>query len=137
MSTEKNSVQPANGSLISNVKEWYMHNYFWDELGGNLKDNVTFSDVRDALENGQDIYEVLGFDADTIVRERVFGKLAELLHVEYDYVYQLWLDAVPDNIGLEGNEPPMPLFESTFADAVKRSEATFSEKEFEQGFEKE
>ena len=31
------------------------------------------------------------FDIDTIVRERIFIKLAEIMNVDYDYIYEQWL----------------------------------------------
>jgi ribonucleotide reductase alpha subunit len=38
-----------------------------------------------------DIYQYVGV-SDSIVRERLFEKLAETLNVGYDYVYNLWLN---------------------------------------------
>lgn len=72
------------------VKEWYMENYPTDELGIEVRDNLTFTDVFTALDNYKDIYEVLGV-GDSLVRERVFNQLAKLIGVDYDYVYEQWL----------------------------------------------
>jgi hypothetical protein len=38
-----------------------------------------------------DIYQYIGV-SDSIVRERLFEKLAETLNVGYDYIYNLWLN---------------------------------------------
>jgi hypothetical protein len=73
------------------IKEWYVTNYPTDEVGNTLNDKATFNDLFNALDTYQDVYVVLGGDADSIVRERAFKKLSELLGVDYDYVYEQWL----------------------------------------------
>lgn len=57
----------------------------------------TFADVWDALDNGEDVYDAIGAD-DSIVRERVFGRLAELTGKDYDVIYDMWLDAAYDYV---------------------------------------
>lgn len=74
----------------SNVREWYLSEYTEDEEGKNIKENITFYDVFYALDRYKDIYETIG-DVDSIVRERIFQKLAEIMGVDYDYVYEQWL----------------------------------------------
>lgn len=77
-----------------NVREWYMAEYPTDELGEMIKKGVTFFDVMGALLTGKCVYELLlGEYGDSLVRERVFGKLAELQNVEYSVIYDLWLKA--------------------------------------------
>jgi hypothetical protein len=39
---------------------------------------------------GGDVYEYL-YVYDSIIRERLFERLAEELNVKYDYVYNLWI----------------------------------------------
>lgn len=73
------------------IKEWYVTNYPTDEVRNTLNDKATFNDLFNALDTYQDVYVVLGGDADSIVRERAFKKLSELLGVDYDYVYEQWL----------------------------------------------
>lgn len=72
------------------IKDWYKGEYPTDKLGDDIKENITFYDIFDALDNYQDIYEIMGVD-DSIIRERVFEKLAELMEVDYDYIYEQWL----------------------------------------------
>jgi hypothetical protein len=73
------------------IKEWYMTTYPTDEVGATLNDKATFNDLFNALDTYQNVYNVLGGDADSIVRERAFQKLSELLGTDYDYVYEQWL----------------------------------------------
>lgn len=77
--------------LKLNVKEWYRGEYSTDDLVEEIKDIVTFEDVFEALDNYEDIYEVIGNGIDSIVRERIFNKLATLMEVDYDYIYDQWL----------------------------------------------
>lgn len=74
----------------SKVKEWYMETYSTDLEGNNIKGDITFYDVFYALDRYKDIYETIG-DVDSIVRERIFQKLAEIMGVDYDYIYEQWL----------------------------------------------
>ena len=74
------------------IKKWYLENYANDTIGKKLKDNVTFNDLFYALDRYKDIYETMG-NVDTVVRERVFEKLAELMGVDYMYIYDQWLMA--------------------------------------------
>ena len=76
--------------LKLNVKEWYRGEYPTDDLGEEIKDTVTFEDIFEALDNYRDIYNEIGV-TDSLVRERIFEKLAELMEVDYDYVYDQWL----------------------------------------------
>jgi hypothetical protein len=76
--------------LKTKVKDWYLKEHPSDELGKDLKENLTFEDLREALNNGQEIYEVLGA-FDSIIREYCFAELAKRLNVEYNRVYTLWL----------------------------------------------
>jgi hypothetical protein len=72
------------------IKEWYTITFPTDELGCELSDDVTFKDLLIVLENHKEVYDLLGV-SDSIVRERVFEKLSEMMNVDYDYVYNLWL----------------------------------------------
>lgn len=55
-----------------------------------IPEDLTFRKVMDALNNEEDIYDVIGVN-DSVVREEIFILLSDLLDVEYDEIYQLWL----------------------------------------------
>lgn len=78
---------------MTKIKDWYESAFPTDELGCEIKSNVLFSDLFVTLDNGEDVYEFLGVD-DSIVRERVFGKLSEIMNVEYSYIYNQWLNSI-------------------------------------------
>lgn len=73
-----------------NIKNWYVRKFPKDELGHELNNKITFKGLFKALDNYKDVYEFLGV-GDSIIRERVFEKLAEIMNVEYDYIYKRWL----------------------------------------------
>lgn len=72
------------------IKEWYVKEYPTDELGVEINSEITFYDLFVVLDTYKSVYEALNV-WDSIVRERVFGKLAEVMKVDYDYVYEQWL----------------------------------------------
>jgi len=74
----------------SKVKEWYITEYTTDELGNKINDDITFYDIFYGLDTYKDIYDILGVD-DSIIRERVFEKLAKIMGVDYEYIYNQWI----------------------------------------------
>lgn len=77
-------------SLDGNVKDWYMEKFPADELGADISESLTFDEAFSAIENGNDIYDVLGV-GDSVVRERLFDGLSEATDKSYGEVYNVWL----------------------------------------------
>ena len=89
--TEEEVVETSDeDELNSSVKEWYLNSFDVDNLGSEISENVTFGDVMRCLEEHNDFYECIGV-GDSVIRERVFEKLAEILNVEPLTVYYQWL----------------------------------------------
>lgn len=82
--------------MNKNIKEWYTMSFETDELGAELNE-VTFHELHKALHDGKDIYEIMGVD-DSLIRERLFLELAELLQLDYANIYILWLDNMFDKL---------------------------------------
>lgn len=80
-------------SLNSKIRDWYVKAYPSDDLGEDIDKRCTFDNIFDALDNYQNIYEVLGV-SDSVIRERVFNQLAIIIGVDYDYIYKQWLRGV-------------------------------------------
>ena len=57
-----------------------------------INNKITFEDLFIVLDTYKDVYEALNV-WDSVIRERVFGKLAEIMKVDYDYIYEQWLRA--------------------------------------------
>ena len=74
------------------IKTFYLETYPSDEVGVELNWDITFTGLLHQLYNGigADVYEYIGVH-DSLVRERLFERLAKLIDVDYDYVYNLWL----------------------------------------------
>ena len=73
-----------------NIREFYVKNYPTDDLGMGINPNATFAGLLNQLIVNGDVYEYI-YVYDSIVRERLFERLAEELEVSYEYVYKLWL----------------------------------------------
>lgn len=83
--------------IEQNVKDWYKEAYPTDELCDEINSKITFKDVLDKMNKGEDIYDIMGVD-DSLVRERVFDGLSQTFNIEYDVIYNKWLNenAYPD-----------------------------------------
>ena len=81
------------------VVDWYKEAFPTDtDMFEDIEEaGSTFADVWNALDNGEDVYAVIGAD-DSIVRERVFEHLAELTGKDYDVIYDMWMDAAYDYV---------------------------------------
>jgi len=86
----------ANGPFDAPIKDWYMGAYKEDDLGDRL--NGTFKGALQTLMRGDDIYDYIGV-GDSLIRERLFSKLAAMIDVDYDEIYNVWL-----NEGAASNE---------------------------------
>jgi energy-converting hydrogenase A subunit M len=71
-----------------NIKKWYLET-FNDDEGLKINENANFNDM-DYYEI-RHIYDYLNVE-DSIVRERVFKKLASLLNINYDEIYDIWVN---------------------------------------------
>lgn len=77
--------------LYDNVLVWYREEFPDDPVGEKIPLGLNFWDVVAALNIGSDIYRLLGDAADSIVRERIFNKIASIMHCDYDTVYETWM----------------------------------------------
>ena len=73
---------------MNNIKQYYTTT-FPDELGLEINPNATFLGL---IGNIGDVYEYIGV-ADSLIRERLFERVAEIMECTYDEVYYLWLNA--------------------------------------------
>ncbi len=80
-----------------NIKKFYIKKYSDDINGIFINSNATFLGLLDELHLGRCVYEYLttppfGDQIDTLIRERLFSKLAIILNKDYEYIYQLWMN---------------------------------------------
>lgn len=74
----------------SSIRDWYTQAFPDDELGYIIDPDATFADAVKFMAYGGEVYEYLGV-VDSLVREKVFSKIAAITGVEYEDVYNLWL----------------------------------------------
>ena len=61
-----------------------------DETLDLIPDDITFLDLVTVMAQGRNIYSYLNLH-DSPVINHILEKIAELLHVEYDDVYFMWI----------------------------------------------
>lgn len=76
----------------TNVKKWYTKTYPKDDLGQEIRESINFWSLWSLMSQGYDIYNILGV-GDSMIRERVFEKLSEILEIDYNVIYQKWLNS--------------------------------------------
>ena len=76
-----------------NVRVWYKNKYPIDEYGDFIHPDLTFGNLWGAMKEGKDFYEISGA-RDSLVRERLFVKMAEIFNVSYDFIYGMWMASV-------------------------------------------
>jgi hypothetical protein len=74
-----------------NIKEFYLKNYPHDELGNEINETATFEGLLRTLIINGDVYEYIGVE-DSIIRRSIFDELANTLKVNYDHIYNLWMN---------------------------------------------
>jgi hypothetical protein len=72
---------------MNNIKLYYTNQFPSDELGLEINPQATFLGL---IGNIGDVYEYIGV-VDSIVRERLFERIAEIMECTYDEVYNLWM----------------------------------------------
>ena len=75
---------------MKTIKEFYLSNYPTDELGNEIHTKATFIGLFEVLDTFKDVYEYIGVH-DSIIRERIFEKLANEMGTDYNEIYNQWL----------------------------------------------
>ena len=69
------------------LNDWYSENYPEDIYGACINTTATFAGLYRAVEQRKDVYAYIGA-GDSLIRERLFKKLAELFG---NGIYDMWL----------------------------------------------
>lgn len=77
----------------NNIKEYYLNAFPTDDLGAEINDTATFTELKLVLLNYMDVYDYLGVH-DSLIRERVFERLADLYGLTYAQVCSDWIELV-------------------------------------------
>lgn len=89
---EQDVVAEPNDDLNVAIKAYYMQTFPTDDAGQDIPDGVTFKDFNEYLTTGD--YESVQacFVNDSVVRERLFARLAKITNQKYNDVYNQWLN---------------------------------------------
>lgn len=77
-------------SMKKGIRRYYMRAFPDDDMGADINPKATFKGLLKTLEDKKNVYNYLGVE-DSLVRERVFGELAEIMRVKYSKIYDMWL----------------------------------------------
>jgi hypothetical protein len=77
-------------SLSSGIRKYYVEAYPEDDMGADINPKATFKGLLKTLEDKKNVYTYLDV-SDSLVRERVFGELSEIMGVKYSKIYNMWL----------------------------------------------
>lgn len=72
------------------IKTWHSLEYPNDELAKEMDGEITFKNLWDGMNAGEDVYEMLGV-YDSLIREHVFSELAKRMNTKYETIYNKWL----------------------------------------------
>jgi hypothetical protein len=75
---------------MQTIREFYLSNYPTDELGNEIHTKATFIGLFEVLDTYKDVYNYIGVH-DSIIRERIFEKLANEMGIDYNEIYNQWL----------------------------------------------
>lgn len=79
--------------LMDSIKDWYRQTYPKDDIYTEMRPYAKFIDVVNALDGGRDVYKTIFVNyVDSGVREEVFTHISEIMNVDYDVVYNQWLN---------------------------------------------
>lgn len=80
-------------NLDKGVRNWYLENYPTDDMGVEINESITFTELGLVLMAKRNFYKAVGNGIDSIIRERIFEKLSQELGVDYGVIYNMWLSA--------------------------------------------
>lgn len=87
--------------MDDNIYKWYAKCYPNDEEAEYMNKEISFYDLFAAMciyNENEDIYRNMIINDDSVLRERIFKKITEILNVKYELIYQLWLGNVFNNV---------------------------------------
>ena len=74
---------------INNIKNWYKKEFPTDEAYKDINSQANFQEL---IKNIPNVYEYL-YIHDSLIRERVFTQLAKINDLEYNDIYNIWLNS--------------------------------------------
>lgn len=88
---EEHKEKDDKSALDIEIKQWYNEQYPNESYDWQIRDNVTFRNLQQALDVGNEIYYVIGTN-DSVIREKLFSHLAEIQGKQYKEIYDMWVN---------------------------------------------
>ncbi len=86
-STKSTSVKSVKGESF---KQWYLRTYPDDDQApGYMRDGITIAAAWGLMQAGIEIYDILGSDCDSLIRERIYTEIARQFELNYEDVYRV------------------------------------------------
>lgn len=79
---------------MKGIRKYYVEKFPTDELGLDINPFATFEGLLNCLQSKvkEDVYKYIDV-SDSLIRERCFEGLAEILGCEYNLIYDLWMSS--------------------------------------------
>lgn len=77
---------------MKGIRKYYLEKFPIDELGLDINPFATFEGLLNCLQSKGNVYKYINV-SDSIIRERCFERLAEILGCKYDAIYDLWMES--------------------------------------------
>lgn len=84
----RKELKPKSPERNNRVKDWYIQAFPNDQLGEEINNEVTFKQLYEMLLVGEEIYNHTANDS--VVRKRIFKKLAEVYNTTLETIYDHW-----------------------------------------------
>ena len=75
----------------TNIRKWYHAAFPTDDLWTEIRPQATFMSIFQVIDRYGNFYKAIGEGIDSIIRERIFQKLAGITGEPYEVVYETWL----------------------------------------------
>ena len=89
------------------VADWYRNTYPGDIFSAAIA-GVTFRDVINTLNKGEDFYALIG-SGDSVVRENIFRKIESDFGITYNDIYNKWLSFEEKDLVFPGETAEIPV----------------------------
>lgn len=83
---------PEAEQMSKKISPWYQSEFPGDDLGEEISPDVSFQTLYNAVCDGRDVYDVIGV-GDSIIRERCFEHLSDIIGLSYNEIYDKWLES--------------------------------------------
>lgn len=92
------AVEVFGTDLDVSMKDWYAKQYPDDTeaISMDWGTNVLFRDLFEGLDGEKDVHSL--YPSDSVVRERLFAHLSDILKCDYSTIYYQWLEGKPGDL---------------------------------------